>query len=189
MRIKNAFALVAVATLLGTGAFAQNRPQDRPFEKKLAPYVASPVRVVDLMLKMARIKPGETLYDLGSGDGRILITAAERFKANAVGIEISPGLVAASNEQIAKAGVADHAKVLQGDVLQTDFSAANVVTLYMDTASNAKLRPQLEKYLRPGSRVVSHDAEIPGWKPTKVEKTEDRQVHTVYLYEIPAAKQ
>ena len=188
--VNNYLLFVAIsAALCGTvSAQPGPRPQDHPFEKKLAPYVASPVRVVDLMLEMAKIKPGETLYDLGSGDGRILIKAAERFRANAVGIEISPGLVIAAQEQIKKAGVQDHAKVLQGDVLQTDFSSANVITLYMDAESNAKLRPLLEKYLKPGARVISHNAEIPGWKATRIEKTQDRQVHTVYLYEIPAVK-
>ena len=163
--------------------------QDPRYSSKLAPYVASPSRVVDLMLEMARIKPGETVYDLGSGDGRILIAAAERFKAKAIGIEISPSLVAAANEEIQRAGVADRVKVIQGDVLQTDLSGADVVTLYFDTDANAKLRPQLEKYLKPGARIISHDHEIPGWKAARIEKTEERRSHTIYLYEIPAAKQ
>ncbi|MEO8099084.1 MAG: methyltransferase domain-containing protein [Acidobacteriota bacterium] len=176
---------VFVACLLFCGvASAQQAPA---YSSKLAPYVASPSRVVELMLDMAKVKPGETLYDLGSGDGRILVAAAGR-KANAVGIEINPKLVAAANDEINRAGVAEHAKVIQGDVMQTDFSSANVITLYMDTGSNAKLRPQLEKYLKPGSRVVSHDYEIPGWKPVRVEKTEERQSHTVYLYEIGPKK-
>ncbi|MEP6962146.1 MAG: methyltransferase domain-containing protein [Acidobacteriota bacterium] len=161
--------------------------QDPRYSSKLAPYVASPSRVVTLMLDMAKVKPGETVYDLGSGDGRILVAAAER-KANAIGIEINPKLVLAANDEINRAGVAERAKVIQGDVMTTDFSSANVITLYMDTGSNAKLRPQLEKYLKPGSRVVSHDYEIPGWKPVRVEKTDERQSHTVYLYEIGAKK-
>jgi SAM-dependent methyltransferase len=161
--------------------------QEPRYASKLAPYVASPSRVVDMMLEMSRLKPGEVLFDLGSGDGRILIAAAERH-AQATGIEINPKLVIAATEEIARAGLAERAKVIQGDVMQTDFSAANVVTLYMDTASNAKLRPQLEKYLKPGSRVVSHDYEIPGWKPVLVQKTDERKPHTIYLYEIGAKK-
>jgi predicted RNA methylase len=170
-----------VLLLLCLPAFAQD-----PYTKKLAPYVASPGKVVDMMLEMARIKPGETVYDLGSGDGRILIAAAEKYKAHAVGIEISPALVAAAGEQIKKAGLSDRATVIQGDVLHTDFSSADVVTIYMDAASNAKLRPQLEKYLKPGARVVSHDAEVPGWKPVRIEKTSDDKGHTIYLYQIAA---
>ena len=176
-RVAFVFALLASVAL----------GQDVPYANKLAPYVASPSRVVDMMLDMAALKPGETLYDLGSGDGRILIAAAAR-KAQAIGVEINPKLVVAATEEIARAGVEDRAKVIQGDVMQTDFSSANVVTLYMDTSSNAKLRPQLEKYLKPGSRVVSHDYEIPGWKPVRVEKTDDKQPHTIYLYEIAAKK-
>lgn len=171
------FALVASASF----------GQDTPYSNKLAPYVASPSRVVDMMLDMARVKPGETLYDLGSGDGRILVAAAER-RLQAIGIEINPKLVLAATDEIARAGLSARAKVIQGDVMATDFSDANVVTLYMDTSSNAKLRPQLEKYLKPGSRVVSHDYEIPGWKPVRVEKTDERQPHTIYLYEIAAKK-
>ena len=76
--------------------------------------------------------------------------------------------------------------MIQGDVLHTDFSSADVVTIYMDVASNAKLRPQLEKYLKPGARVVSHDAEVPGWKAVRVEKTAEGNGHTIYLYQIPA---
>jgi len=159
--------------------------QDSPYTKKLAPYVASPGKVVEMMLEMARIKPGETVYDLGSGDGRILIAAAEKYKARAIGVEISPSLVTAATEQIKKAGLSDRATVIQGDVLQTDFSKADVVTIYMNTASNAKLKPQLEK-LKPGARVVSHDGEVPGWKPVRVEKTSEGDGHTIYLYQIPA---
>jgi cyclopropane fatty-acyl-phospholipid synthase-like methyltransferase len=163
--------------------------QDPRFVNKLAPFVASPTKVVDLMLEMAKIKPGETLYDLGSGDGRIVIAAAEKYKAKAVGVEISPKLVASATENIQNAGLANRARVIQGDVFQTDFSGADVVTMYLDTQSNARLKPNLEKYLKPGARIVSHDYPIPGWKPADVEKTGTRQEHTIYLYEIPVQKQ
>jgi predicted RNA methylase len=154
---------------------------------KLAPYVASPSRVVDMMMDAARVKPGDTVYDLGSGDGRILLAAASRG-ATAVGIEINPKLVAAATDEIARSRFAARAKVIQGDVMTADFSPATVVTIYMDTSSNAKLRPQLEKQLKAGSRVVSHDYEIPGWKASQVLKTEETKPHTIYLYEIPAQK-
>ena len=174
---------VLIFSLLGAVALAQ---QPR-LASKLAPYVVSPSRVVEMMLDMARVKQGDVLFDLGSGDGRILIAAAERH-AQATGVEINPKLVTAATEEIARAGLSERDKVIQGDVLQTDFSAANVVTIYMDTASNAKLRPQLEKYLKPGARVVSHDYEIPGWKPVSVQKTDERQPHTIYLYEVGLKK-
>ena len=170
--------LLAIATF---PAFGQS---PRPYTNKLAPYVASPARVVDLMLEMARIKPGETVYDLGSGDGRIVIAAAGKYKAKAVGVEISPKLVASATAEIERAGLSTDARVVQGDVLQTDFTGADVVTLYLETKLNAELRPRLEKFLKPGARVVSHDYPVPGWKPTRVEKVEGRVMHTIYLYEI-----
>src|ERR1700724_4720524 len=111
--------LVAVAAL---PAFSQD---PRAYTNKLAPYVASPARVVDLMLEMAKIKPGEKVYDLGSGDGRIVIAAAGKYKAKAVGVEISPKLVAAATAEIERAKLSDQARVVQGDVFQADLSGAD----------------------------------------------------------------
>lgn len=163
--------------------------QNPLYTSKLSPYVASPSRVVDRMLEMAKIKPGETLYDLGCGDGRILIAAVQQYKANAVGVEISPKLVARAESWIKKAGVDGQARVIQGDLLDVDLTGADVVTIYLSTPLNAKLGPKLEKYLKPGARVVSHDYEVPGWKPTKVDKTEGNQGHLIYLYTMPPAKE
>jgi len=174
--------LLAIATL---PAFGQD---PRAFSNKLAPYVASPSRVVELMLEMAKIKPGETVFDLGSGDGRIVVAAAGKYKAKAIGVEISPKLVAAATAEIEKAGLTGQARVMQGDVLQADLSGADVVTMYLETQLNAQLKPRLEKFLKPGARVVSHDYPVPGWKATRVEKIEGRQAHTIYLYEIQPAK-
>jgi protein-L-isoaspartate O-methyltransferase len=174
----------SVGLLLALAALPAFGQDPRAFTNKLAPYVASPARVVDLMLDLAKIKPGETVYDLGSGDGRIVVAAAGKYKAKAVGVEISPKLVAAATAQIEKAGLTGQARVIQGDVLQTDFTGADVVTMYLETQLNAQLRPRLEKFLKPGARVVSHDYPVPGWKPTHVEKVEGRVMHTIYLYEI-----
>ena len=162
--------------------------QDPRYANKLSPYVASPARVVDRMLEMASIKPGETLFDLGCGDGRILITAVERYKAKAVGVEISPKLVAKATTAIERAGVAGQARVVQGDLLEVDLTGADVVTLYLATQLNERLRPRLEKYLKPGARVVSHDYAVPGWKPTKIDRTDGSQGHLIYLYEMPPTK-
>ena len=163
--------------------------QDQPYSSKLAPYVASPVRVVDLMLEIAKVKPGETVLDLGSGDGRILIAAVEKYKAKAIGVEISPKLVAEAAVRIQRAGLADQVRVIHGDVLQADLTGADVVTMYLATQTNAELRPRLEKFLKPGARVVSHDYAVPGWKPKRVEKLDGRQGHMIYLYEMPPAKE
>ena len=162
--------------------------QDPRYSNKLAPYVASPARVVDRMLEIAGVKPGETVYDLGSGDGRILIAAAGKYKAKAVGIEISPKLAAEASARIDREGLGGQARVIQGDLLAADLTRADVVTIYLATSLNEKLRPRLERYLKPGARVVSHDYAIPGWKPSKVDRTDDRRGHVIYLYEIPPSK-
>jgi SAM-dependent methyltransferase len=177
---RGVIALLAVSALPG---FAQ----DPRYVKKLAPYVASPVRVVDRMLELANIKPGETVYDLGCGDGRILIAAVEKYKAKAVGIEISAKVVAQARARIQKEGIANKARVIEGDLLETDLTGADVVTIYLTTSFNEELRPRLEKYLKPGARVVSHDYPVPGWKPTKIDVGDD-QKHRIYLYEIPPAR-
>ena len=157
------------------------------YGNKLAPYVASPVRVVDRMLEMANIKAGETLIDLGCGDGRILITAVERYKAKAIGIEISPKLVEQATTRIQREGLTDQARVVQGDLLKADLTGADIVTIYLESSLNQQLRPRLERFLKPGARVVSHDYPIPGWKPTKVDKSDGR--HLVYLYEMPPSRE
>lgn len=162
--------------------------QTPKYVNRLAPFVSSPVHVVDRMLELAHLKPGEKLFDLGAGDGRIVIAAAEKYKVKAVGVEISPKLVAKANEAIQKQGLADQAKVVEGDILEADVSSADVVTLYLAASLNEKLRPRLEKLLHPGARVVSHDYAVPGWKPALVDRSEGSRSHLIYVYEMPATK-
>jgi predicted O-methyltransferase YrrM len=176
---------VAVLALASLPAIAQ----DPRFSNKLAPYVGTPLRVMDRMLELANIKPGDTVYDLGCGDGRIVIAAALRYKAKAVGVEISPKLAAQATSAIEKAGLSGRAHIIQGDLLQADLTGADVVTIYLATQLNAELRPRLEKYLHAGARVVSHDYAVPGWKPTRVERTEGKQGHVIYVYEMPPVKE
>src|SRR5580658_10400196 len=176
-------------TILLTLAVLPAFGQDPKYVNRLAPYVNSPARVVDRMLELASIRPGETVYDLGCGDGRILIAAVQRFQAKAIGIEISPKIVAEARSRIKKAGVGDRAQVIQGDLLQADLTGADVVTIYLATSLNEELRPRLEKFLKPGARVVSHDYAVPGWKPSQVVQAEGRQKHSIYLYEMPPVKQ
>lgn len=163
--------------------------QNPRYVNKLAPYVNSPARVVERMLELANIKPGETVFDLGCGDGRILIAAVQKYQAKAVGIEISPKVVAQANANIEKAKLTGQARVIQGDLLKADLTGADVVTIYLTTSFNEELRPRLEKFLKPGARVVSHDYSVPGWKPTMVVEAEGRQKHSIYLYEMPPIKQ
>jgi cyclopropane fatty-acyl-phospholipid synthase-like methyltransferase len=162
--------------------------QDPRFSNKLAPYVRTPDRIMDRMLALANIKPGDTVYDLGCGDGRIVVAAALRYKAKAVGVEISPKLAAQATSAIAKAGLNGRARIIQGDLLEADLTGADVVTIYLGTQLNAELRPRLEKYLRAGARVVSHDYAVPGWKATRTERTDGKQGHVIYVYEMPPSK-
>ena len=167
--------------------YSQGRRNLSEFKNNLAPYVGSPVRAVDKMLNMASLRPGETLYDLGCGDGRILIAAAEKYKVKAVGIEISDRLAKTAVENVKKRGLQDQVKIVHGDFMQTDLSAADVVTLYLATTANESLRPNLERYLHPNTRVVSYDYPIPGWKPVDTSSSDGRHgvTHTIYLYQVP----
>jgi len=175
-------AVVACAAL---GYGQQRNLSD--YKNNLAPYVTSPEHAVDKMLEMANLKSGETLYDLGCGDGRILIAAAERYKVKAVGIEISDHLAKTAAEKVKKAGLQSQVKVVHGNFMHTDLSGADVVTLYLATTANESLRPNLERYLRPNTRVVSYDYPIPGWKPVNTADSEGRHGanHTIYLYQVP----
>jgi len=185
MRVSYVLSLLTLLLLAGVPAFSQQfgNPEN------LAPYIPSPQIVVDKMLEAGRVKPGETVYDLGSGDGRIVITAVQKFKAKAVGIELSPELSRSTTEKIRSLGLQDKAKIMQGSMLRMDMSPADVVTLYLLTSSNDILKPILEKQLKGGARVVSHDFEFRGWKPVDIVKVEaDGRNHTIYVYEIAAKK-
>jgi len=176
----------AAVVLASLPLLAQNK---KDLSKSLAPFVPSPHRVVETMLDAAKLKPGETVYDLGCGDGRVLVIAAQKYGARAVGIEISEGLVKAAREQVKRYGLDGRVEVIHGDAMHADVSQADVVTLYLLTHSNELLRPMLERQLRPGARVVSHDFEIRGWKPARVETCNVyNRNHKIYVYEIPRKK-
>jgi protein-L-isoaspartate O-methyltransferase len=152
--------------------------------EKLAPYYPTPLTIVEKMLRLGGLKPGEKMFDLGSGDGRIVIMAAQKFGADATGVELDADLWKQSTEKIKGLGL-KKARIIHGDVLKQDYSAADLVTVYLLPASNEKLRPILEKQLKKGARVVAHDFEIAGWTPEKVEHIEDDgegRSHTLYLY-------
>jgi len=146
------------------------------------PFISSPPEVVKKMLEMAQAQESDVLYDLGSGDGRILITAVQQFGVKeVVGVEDREDLVKTARDEIRKAGLEGQAKVVHGDLFQAPIDAASVVTLFLTTSANERLRPKLERELKDGVRVVSHDYEITGWKPIKVENLGQ---HTIYLYVV-----
>jgi len=149
----------------------------------LAPFVPTPITVVREMLTLADVKPGEKVYDLGCGDGRILVVAAQEFGAEAVGVELNMERVKEGRDRISALGLNEKVKIVYGNIFDVDVSPADVVTLYLTTSGNEKLRPKLEKELRGGARIISHDFTIPGWKIHRVERVpEDYRVHTLYLY-------
>jgi SAM-dependent methyltransferase len=147
------------------------------------PYVPTPQPVVDEMLRLAAVKPGDVVYDLGCGDGRIVVTAAQRFGVRGVGIDINPERVADARENVKKAGLDGRVEIREQDLFETDFHEASVVTLYLLPAVNLKLRPRLLEQLRPGARIVSHAFDMGDWKP---EQTVSVNGATVYLWTVPA---
>jgi 16S rRNA A1518/A1519 N6-dimethyltransferase RsmA/KsgA/DIM1 with predicted DNA glycosylase/AP lyase activity len=157
--------------------------------ENLAPYIPTPQVIVDKMLQAARVKPGQTVYDLGSGDGRIVITAAQKYGAHAVGVELSPDLCRSATARVKALGLADKVRIINDNLLNVDLSPADVVTIYLLTSSNDRLKPNLEKYLKPGARVVSNDFEIRGWNPADVIKVSaGGSNHTIYVYDIGKRK-
>ncbi len=137
------------------------------------------------MLEAAHVKPGDVVYDLGSGDGRIVITAAQKFGAKGVGVEIRPDLCQKARERIKSLGLEDRVSMVEGSALRVDLSSADVVTMYLLTSSNERLKPNLEKYLKPGSRVVCYEFPIKGWKPVEaIVLQTGKTEHLIYLYEM-----
>ncbi len=160
------------------------QPQERQAN---VPYVPTPEKVVDRMLKLANVSSNDVLYDLGSGDGRIPITAVQKYGASrATGIEINPELVQRSRENSQKAGVTDRVAFLQQDLFQTDLSQATVVTLYLLPSVNLQLQPKLLQELKPGTRIISHDFDMGEWKPERVERVQGpARQHTIYYWVVP----
>jgi SAM-dependent methyltransferase len=151
--------------------------------KKDVPYVNTPQRVVERMLEMADVSEDDVVYDLGSGDGRFVITAAQQFGARGVGVEIDPALVREARSRARLAGVSDRVEFRQGDLFDVDLDEATVVTLYLEPDLNMKLRPKLLLQLNPGARVVSHHFGMGTWTPDRTEKMDGS---TLYLWTIPS---
>jgi len=148
----------------------------------VAPFVQTPLEVAKKMLELVEVKPGENLYDLGCGDGRLILLAAKDMGANSIGIDLREDLLERARTEILRLGLEAKVKVIQANFFDVDISTANVVTLYLTSSANERLRPKMEKELRTGCRVVSHDFKVPGWKPKQV--YDELLGHTIYTYRI-----
>ncbi|MGE5486387.1 MAG: SAM-dependent methyltransferase [bacterium] len=172
---------LAFAGLLAVAALAQEQTD------KLAPYYPTPETIVEKMLEFGELKPGEKMFDLGSGDGRVVIMAARKFKADATGVEFDKDLWKQSMDRIRSLGLSDRARIINGDIMKQDYSSADLITVYLLPSSNDKVRPLLEKQLKKGARVVSHDFEFSGWVPVQTQTIDDDgegRSHTLYLYRM-----
>jgi hypothetical protein len=157
----------------------------QPTGEKLAPYYPTPETIVERMLELGELKAGEKMYDLGSGDGRIVIMAAQKYHADATGIELDPDLVQSSAAKLRQLGLQKAAHIVHGDILKQNYASANLITVYLLPESNIKVRPVLEATIRKGTRVVAHDFEIGGWIPARTVTIPDDgegRSHMLYLY-------
>ena len=161
-------------------AFAQSQDGE-----KLAPYYPTPETIVDKMLELGELKAGEKMFDLGSGDGRIVIMAAQKYHADATGIEMDKDLFKQSMDKIRSLGLEKTARIIHGDIFKQNYGSADLITVYLLPTSNDKIRPMLEKQLKKATRIVSHDFEFKDWTPVKTITIEDDgegRSHTLYLY-------
>ncbi|WP_242342634.1 SAM-dependent methyltransferase [Anaeromyxobacter terrae] len=171
--------LVALVAALAAAQLAETPPSGGPE----VPFVTTPLEVVDEMLRLAGVGPGDVVYDLGCGDGRIVIRAARDRGAHGVGVDVDGRLVAEAREAAARAGVADRVEFREQDLFGVDLRHATVVTLYLFRRLNLQLRPKLLAELRPGARVVSHQFDMGDWKPDRII---DVGGHRLYLWTVPA---
>jgi ubiquinone/menaquinone biosynthesis C-methylase UbiE len=148
----------------------------------IAPFVQTPLEVAKKMLALSQIRSGEVLYDLGCGDGRLIILAAKETGARATGVELREDLIERARTEIKRLNLETKVNVIQGNFFDISISDADVVTLYLTSSANERLRPKLEAELKQGARVVSHDFKVPGWKPSAVYN--ELLGHTIYYYRI-----
>jgi protein-L-isoaspartate O-methyltransferase len=169
-----------ILAFVSAAAFSQQTAPD-----SLAPYLPTPASVVDQMLQAGELKAGETMFDLGSGDGRFVIAAARKYKANAIGVELDDALAASSTQKIAELGLDKLARIIHGDLMKQDYSSADLVTVYLWPEANKKVSQLLEIQLKKGTRVVSHDFEMGTWKPVRTVTIADDgtgRSHTLFVY-------
>ena len=177
---------VLIAAVLIAALPARAQPQAWAWDDGTVPYVQTPMEIVERMLRMAEVKKGDYVIDLGSGDGRIPITAARLYGVRGVGIDIDPERIREAQDNARKNGVGSLVQFRQEDLFKADFREATVVTLYLLPDLNLKLRPRLLADLKPGTRIVSHQFDMGDWKPVKKLESNGR---TVYFWVVPERKQ
>ena len=182
--------LCSISACSVAGGGSVTAPPAQPSAQSLAPYVVTSQDVVDEMLRVAGVGKDDVVYNLGSGDGRIVITAARRYGARGVGIELDPELVRHARENARGANVSHLVEFRQQDVMSVDLSPASVVTVYLSREANLKLRPRLQTQLRPGARVVSHEYDMGDWGPSATLRVRDesRGFRTLYLWRIGSSR-
>jgi SAM-dependent methyltransferase len=187
MKRRISLSTIVLCLIVSSGL---NLPLSQAQEGKIVPYVPTPQAVVDRMLELAQVKKGDVVYDLGSGDGRIVVTAAKKYGIKAIGFEIDPQRIKESHENIKKAGVENLVEIRQQDIRTVDLSQASVLTMYLLPEVNLMIRPNIWKQMKPGSRIVSHDFDMGDWKPLKTEQIKDDSSwdHTLYLWHVEAGK-
>ena len=174
--------LLAIAAL---ALLAAVLPAQENKDGKLAPYFPTPQTVVDKMLQLGELKPGEKMWDLGSGDGRIVIAAARKYKADATGVELDEALYKQSVARIKTLGLAPTARIILGDLLQQDYSSADLLTIYLLPVAIEKVTPIFDRQLKKGARIVAHDFEFKQWTPTRTLDIDDDgegRSHRLFLY-------
>ena len=176
LRRNTVLLLLAAVSALG---------QDKKDDPKVAPYFPTPQTIVDRMLQLGELKPGEKMYDLGSGDGRIVIMAARKYKADATGVELDDALYKQSTQRIKTLGLGSLARIVHGDLMLQDYSFYDLLTIYLLPVAIEKVTPLFEKQLKKGARIVAHDFEFPKWTPAKILDIDDDgegRSHRLYLY-------
>ena len=178
--MKPSTLVTLLAVLLGAAGCA-------PYPAPGVPFLVTPPEIVEQMLRLAKVGPTDTVYDLGSGDGRLVIAAVQGFRARAaIGIEIDPALVARSRERARRAGVGDRVTFLAQDFFRADLGPANVVTLYLTREVNLRLRPKLRAELRPGTRIVSLDFDMGDWEPQAMVRVDaNGRAVPIYFWVVP----
>ena len=189
MRGKLFWLTVGVLVLLGVRSHYQPEPGPLTLyvpeiPEQVSPFLASSAAVIELMLRLAEVQPGETVYDLGCGDARILVMAAQKYGARGVGVELDAEVFALARDNVRSHGLKDRITLVRGNLFDADLRDADVVALYLLPEALARLRPMLEQQLRPGARVVTHDFGIPLWQATRIEKLDrgEGTKHTIQLY-------